>query len=792
MRKIIILIVSLTLMISCFKPKSYDLAIDAFNTQKWDEAVSRFAKLVLEEPENIEYKVKLQMAKSNASKFHAREGRKFRMKNNYEMAAKEFNKALFFDSENQYTADELKTVLREITKQNQLKYDNNKSLELMKEQADKVTGLKILDPSSNEPIDLYFPEKTSLRKIFHSLGKATSINVLFDNSFQDKQIAIDLRNMVFYDALKALMISTGHFYKVIDSKTILILQDSKQNHTKYDDKIIKTYYLSYAKPELLKNNLRLMTGIKEVFDNKDLNCVVVMGTPQQISIADRIVSLNDKPKSEVVVNFELMEINRSNADKLGILPVSDLSGSPSYKLGAGLIPYSTSDSATGAAPGFADLNNSSWQFLFPFLQLDFLKSLGEVKDISNPTVRISEGETGKILIGQSVPVATTSFTPFTGSTTGNSSVYGTGGQPLTSFNYQEVGIKIEVKPRVHHNGDISLELKLEISSIVDEREGFQPVIGKRTVEQVIRVQSGEPVILAGLLKDTERNSMSGIKGLADIPILKYLFSNKQKTIEQTDIMMSITPHIVRGPSLVEEDMEPFVVGSSVESNFSPRGPFKKIEENNVEEKTEENSVNISNQKKLIPAPLKNENENDNDNVNENENVIQDKVEKDDVMDKNVENKNNDFKTGDFNTSISMMPAMLSLTPRKSNGNIGETFVKTLFATNLRDVDMVDMVLQYDPQIINVLDVKAGDFFGADGVAVSFIPAWDNKNGKLALTIDRKGGTKGRSGTGILANIVFKSVGAGNSEISLVQSSKIVAKDGAEVNFRLINGKVTVE
>jgi len=765
-------------MISCFKPKGYDLAIDAFNTKNWDEAVSRFTKLVLESPENIEYKVKLEMSKSNASKYHARIGRKYQMKNRFEMAAKEFNKALFFDPENQYTADALKYVLKEILKKKQQKNKNRNNFEKMKLKANNHTGLKILDPSSNEPIDLYFPKKTSLRKIFHSLGNATGINVLFDKSFQDKQIAIDLRNMVFYNSLKALMLSTGHFYKVIDSKTVLILQDTKQNHSKYDDKIIKTYYLSYAKPDLLKNNLRLITGIKEVFDNKDLNCVVVMGTPQQIAIADRIVSLNDKPKSEVVVNFELMEINRSNADKLGILPVGDLNGSPAYKIGAGLIPYNTGDTPSGA-PGFTDLNNSSWQFLFPFLQIDFLKSLGEVKEVANPTVRISEGETGKVLIGQSVPVATTSFTPFNGTSSGGTNnYYGNGGQPLTSFNYQEVGIKIEVKPRVHHNGDISLELKLEISSIVDQREGFQPVIGKRTVEQVIRVQSGEPVILAGLLKDSERNSMSGIKGLSEIPILKYLFSNKQKTIEQTDIMMTITPHIVRGPSIVEEDMEPFVVGSKVESNFSPRGPFKKTE--TQIENTDEiaNEVSESTSKQLTPPPSISTKTN-NDNMNKN------------MLNQNIKIETPE-KTIDFNNSISMMPVMLSLTPRKSKSTAGKSFVKTLFATNLRNVDMVDLVLQFNPKVLNILDVKAGDYFGADGIAVSFVPVWDNKNGTLALTIDRKGGTKGRSGTGILANIVFKSVGSGNSEISLVQSSRIIAQDGAEVNFRLINGKVNIE
>ncbi len=775
--KKLILIVSTLMLVACFKPKGYDEAVSAFQHKNWDGAAAKFAKLVIAYPDNVEFKVKWEMAKNNAAKYHAKLGRKEEMKGNLEQAVKEYNKSLFYDSTNHYVQDQLDRIMNKLVQLEHAKEKKGTTLQQMEEKTVEKTGVPILNPGSDRPIDLYFPAKKSLRDIFHALGTSSGINILFDTSFQDTQIAIDLRGMTFYNALKSLMLATGHFYKVIDNKTIIVLKDTKQNHDKYDDKIIKVYYLSYAKPIDMKNNLRLLTGIKEIFDNKDLNCVVVMGTPQQITIANRIVSLNDKPKAEVMVDFELMEVNRSNLDQLGISPTDG--SNPTYKVGAGLFADSADTGST--TPGFVDRNNAVWRFGIPLLQLDFLKSIGEAKDVSNPTIRVSEGEKGKILIGQSVPIATTSFTPFTGAMeTGTTTPYsGIGGQPLTSFNYQEVGIKIEVTPRVHHNGDISLKLKLEVSSIVDNKAGFQPVIGKRTVETVLRVKNGESVMMAGLLKDSERTSLNGMKGLADIPVLGRLFSSTKKELEQTDVMMSITPHIVRGPNIKEEDMMPYAVGSKAESNFSPDDPFG-YADNKRGIQTEEKEVPVrgnmksggthSSKKMLFSTPA---------------------VQQNTQVNPKVEFPGNGRKEAGDLAASSMIPAMISLTPRKAKVEIGKTVMQSLFATNFRDVDMVDLVITYDPAKISVVDVVQGSFMGGDGTGVSFVPVWDNKNGRLALTIDRRGGATGRSGTGMLANIVIKGVGVGTSPVGVMASSKVVAKDGSAIGYKFINGEVIV-
>ena len=755
MKKLIPLMVFLVFTISCFKPQEYKQAINAFKMKQWDEAAKHFGKLVLDHPDNVEYKVKWEMAKNNASKYHIKKGKQFELKKEYDKAIAEYKIALMYDPTNQYIYDRVNTINADIEKMKVAMERKEYTIKKAKEQAYGKNGIPVLNPSSNEPIDLYFPRPTSLKKIYHALGKAAGINILFDESFQDKQIPIDLRGMTFYDAMKALMIASGNFYKIIDEKTVIILRDTKQNHQKYDDKIIKAYYLSYAKPDKLKNNLRLLTGIKEIFDDKDLNCVVVMGTPQQINIADRIVSLTDRPKSEITIDFDLMEVNRSNLDKLGLLP-TDLQN-PAYKVGAGLIPNSSGDD-TASTGQFINLDNATWMFAIPYLQVDFLKSIGKAKEVANPTLRVSEGEKAKIMIGQSVPIATTSFTPFTGITgTNNNNNYGgIGGQPLTSFNYQEVGIKIEVEPRVHHNGDVTLKLKLEVSSIVD-KTAFQPVIGKRTVETVVRVKSGETVMLAGLLKNSERTSLNGIKGLADLPILKQLFSNTSKEVQQTDIMMSITPHIVRGPNIVENDLLPYSVGSEVESNFPPEGFIKK-------EKKEQQPVQP--QKGINPnKPLK--------------------------MQKPKENKPNKPSKKSLN-NVSITPAIVSFSPKRVVKQAGNNFSLTLFATNFQDIDNTDLVITFDPKTVKVLNILDGGFMKQDGVNASFIPVWDNRNGKVALTIDRRGGDKGRSGTGILANIIFQAVSPGKTTLKFEPSSTIKNFEDVKVNSTFINGEVIVK
>ncbi len=749
MKRLIPLIAIILLTVSCFKPKGYDEAMQAFQQKNWDEAAKKFGRLVIDHPENVEYKVKWEMAKNNASKYHIKKGKQFELKKQYAKALREYNIALMFDPSNQYVFDKIASINAKIEKIKKAMEKKSETIETAKKKAYGQNGIPVLNPSSDEPIDLYFPRPTSLKKIYHALGKASGINILFDESFQDKQIAIDLRGMSFYNALKALMIASGNFYKIIDEKTVIILRDTKQNHQKYDDKIIKVYYLSYAKPDKMKNYLRLLTGIKEIFDNKDLNCVVVMGTPQQINIADRIIALNDRPKSEITIDFELMEVNRSNLDKLGLLP-TDLQN-PAYKIGAGLIPDTTDDGTSG----FINLDNATWMFAVPYLQLDFLKSIGKAKEVANPTVRVSEGEKAKVLIGQSVPIATTTFTGLTGGVDTTTSAFV--GQPLTSYNYQEVGIKIEVEPRVHHNGDITLKLKLEISSIVDYNAALQPIIGKRTVETVIRVKSGETVMLAGLLKDSERTSLNGIKGLADLPVLKQLFSNTSKEVKQTDIMMTITPHIVRGPNIVEEDLLPYSVGSEVESNFPPEGFLKKKEQGVAQPETKQTTPSVKKPLEM-QKPAKKEKETE---------------QKQSVND------------------VSVMPAIVSFSPKRITKSPGETFSTTLFATNFKDIDNVDIVISFDPKVVKVVDVADGGFLKQDGVDTSFVPVWDNRTGRVSLTIDRRGGVKGRSGTGILANIIFKAEKAGKTTLKIEPSSAVKSFEGVKVNSTFINGEVIV-
>ena len=771
MKRLTVFLMLLTL-VSCFHPKGYEEALTAFQQKDWDKAATSFAKLVIDHPDNVEYKVKWEMAKSNAAKAHSMEGRRALMKGDLDLAAKELNRSIMFDPSNHYVHEQLKTVLQKIRDRDTRKQQAGTQLERMEKDTRGAVGVPMLQPSSDAPIDLHFAERTSLKDIYRSLGMMSGVNVLFDSSFQDTQITIDLRGMSFYNALKSLMVANGNFYKVIDEHTIIILKDTKQNHDKYDDKIIKVFYLSYADPTELKNNVRLLTGIKEVFENKDLNCVVVMGTPQQIAIANRIVSLNDKPKAEVLVDFELLEVNRSNLDQLGIMPTDG--SNPAYQVGGGL--FSDSSDSDSLLPGFVDPDSSIWKFAVPLLQLDFLKSIGNAKDVSSPTVRVSEGETGKILIGQSVPIATTTFTPFTSTGVDTSAYSSVGGQPYTSYNYQEVGIKIDVEPRVHHNGDISLKLKLEISSVVDNRDGFQPVIGKRTVETVLRVKSGEVVVFAGLLKDVERTSLNGIKGLADIPILGKLFSNTKKELEQSDIMMSITPHIVRGPNIQETDMMPYMVGSQVESNFSPMDPFAygPAAQGTMTETTEPVEENLppdQGRMELKPPPP----------ISDGPDAQEPVTELAPAVAKPIEQM----------PEPSIMPAMLSMTPRRIQVDPGLTVVQSLFATSFKNVDSVDLVIQFDPEKLEIVDAMDGGFLGEDGAAVSFVPVWDNLTGRLAITIDRKGAAKGRTGTGMLANIVWKGKTTGASSITMMTSSRITGAEGDGMPFRFVDAEVTV-
>ncbi len=568
--------------VSYRKGQSDELAGD------WDDAVLKYMGALAADPGDIKYQAALLRAKIKASQAHFEKGKEFEKAGAQERAMLEYQQATQLDPTNQYAAAQLEHVRRAVAAQRQ-----NRAVETIDEMKRKTRYSRpqppMLNPRSTQPISLEFPQPVSIFQIYRALAQAFGINVLFDPNLKDQDIAIDLKDVTAQAALETLMHASGHFYKVIDEHTILIAADTPQNRRTYEDLVIQTFFLSNAEVKDMTTILRSLIDAKKIATNEALNAIILRDTADKVKVAEKIIESNDKSKAEVVVDIELLQIDTTRMSDLGI-ELSQYNVTQTLDTGGAAASSSTTTpGATGTpAPAASSgglrvsqipfLNQSNWILNVPNFVYNFVKQNGEARLLAKPQLRITEGQKASLVIGDKVPIPLTTFN--TSNTIGTSIV------PITSFQYQDVGIKIEIEPRVHHNQEVTLKVKIEVSQLgtpITTNGQTEPTIGTRQFDSTIRLQDGETNFLAGLIRDDDSRNDQGIPGLSDLPIIGRLFSDKSRTSDHTDVVLTLTPHIIRNAEITEEDLLPIWVGTDANVTFrggSPRaeseteGPFE--------------------------------------------------------------------------------------------------------------------------------------------------------------------------------------------------------------------------
>jgi general secretion pathway protein D len=570
--RLLVPLLLLTAAAGCAANVSYRKAESAEVVGNWDEAVLRYLDALDNDPGNIKYRAALLRVKIKASQAHFDKGKQFEKAQVLERALVEYQQAAQLDPTNQYAAAQLERVRRALVAQRESR--PNETIEKMKE---RTRGARpqppMLNPRSNQPISLEFPQPVSIFQIYRALAQAFGINVLFDPNLKDQDIAIDLKDVTAQAALETLMHAAGHFYKVIDEHTILIAADTPQNRRTYEDLVIQTFFLSNAEVKEMTTILRSLIDAKKLATNEQLNAIILRDTADKVKVAEKIIETNDKSKAEVVVDVELLQINTTRMTDLGIA-LSQYSVGQALDTGnTTTTTGGTGGSTTGGGLRVSDipfLNQSNWVLTVPSIVYNFAKQVGEAQLLAKPQLRITEGQKANLIIGDKVPIPLTTFN--TSNTVGGSIV------PITSFQYQDVGIKIEIEPRVHHNQEVTLKVKIEVSNLgsnVTFNGQTQPTIGTRTFDTTIRLQDGETNFLAGLIRTDDSKSDRGIPGLSDLPIIGRLFSDKSHTADRTDVILTLTPHIIRNAEITEADLLPIWVGT--EANVSFRGTSARAE-----------------------------------------------------------------------------------------------------------------------------------------------------------------------------------------------------------------------
>ena len=513
--------------------------------QNHDRAIVEYSKVLRLNPEDKEARIGLARAKHRASLAHFARARRLTAKNELDEALIEYQIAFELNPSNGDIELELESTRNKLKAKLAVNRNGLTELESLvtKARNSPPPGLSLPD-DAKLPDSLVFREAGS-RDVFTALARFANVNMTFDQTFTDIPISIDLRNITFGDALDSVTKTTGNFYRVTAPRTITIIPDTPAKRREYANEIVQTFYLSNADLKETIDLLRIVIDARRVAPLEATNAITIKDTPERVAAASRIITAIDKARPEVVIDVELLEVDRRSLREYGLQVASSDQNGISGQLGINREGLSI-DNFLSLTQSDVFISN------LPSLFYRLLKNDTSTRTLANPHLRTSEGLPAQARFGERVPVPVTTFAPIA---TG-----GVAQQPITSFNYENIGVNIDITPRTHHDGNVSLTMQLEISSISGTGFGGLPTFGSRSINTTIRLKDGETSMLAGLIRDDERDVLSGIPGLSSLPLVGRLFAYNRTETQETDIILTLTPHIIRVLNLTEADLLPFRFG----------------------------------------------------------------------------------------------------------------------------------------------------------------------------------------------------------------------------------------
>lgn len=724
MKKWAFLLIMITVFAGCTMfNQSYKLGTESAIAKDWDKAVEYFEQASIEDPKNSVYRLALLRAKISATYDHLQKARRLRTQGKKEESLAEYEKALFYDPENM-------AIIREI----------QQYTEETPEKTAEKGEVKPIEPPVKlalkaEKVQLSFKQEVSLRSIFIALGKHAGVNVIFDDQFRDKPYAVELDDMSFEQAINILCMAANSFYRVIDENTILILQDNPQNRLKYEINAVKTFYLSNINAQeivgalvpILRSPMRAPT----IYADKNMNSVTVRDSPEVVELAERIIRLWDKPQGEVVLDLELMEVSRIKLREFG-LGLDTNTGSLQYTVPEDSTSTTTTD--TGWINlGELSLSKENFQVSFPTAFLDFLESDADTKFIAQPRLRGVEGQDIEYMVGDRIPIPRTTFSPFAAG--------GAATQPITNYEFENVGIEIKIKPTIHYEKEVSLELDVKIMAVGGTGYADIPIISTRQVKNVIRLEDGETHLLAGLLKDEERKTKKGFAWLNGIPIIGDLFSNTDQQVTQTDVIMTITPHIIRMVPLTDKDDEALWINVKAQPSGASGGRGDRRSDR------DEPFDLLQRERAEAVSQSREEQQNQSDRLN--------------------------------------------LVPANFEGGVGRNFRMSVNLRSSQQIRNMSFIVNYNSQILKLNQVIVGNYVQQFGEDPSFLQNIDNASGSCNIGFTSPDVSRGFKGSGRVATLVFEAIASGNGVVS-ISGVSANSDTGDFVNFETTEARVHIQ
>src|SRR5271169_2694720 len=548
---VLLVVVAILSAVAADKAKAiYEKGQDAEARQNFEAAYDLYKQAYDLKPKDLRYRASFERMRFKAAATIVHQGQGLRDEGKLQEALAAFQKAAQMDPSLFIAQQELKRTLQMISEAGNPPPAAAGPPNQLEKKIRDAAGPVELAPISNVPITVKLTEDSKV--IFQTVEQLAGINVLFDPDYTSRRIKVELNGVTLEEALEITALESKTFWRPVTGNTIFVAQDNPAKRKELEQSVLKTFYLqNLSQPTELQdvvNAIRAVLDVQRVQQLLSQNALVVRGTPDQIALAEKLVDDLDKARPEVIVDIAVLQVSKDKSRTLGLSPPTSATVTLQSNINTTTTTSTTGTTTTPAASGatglelntLGNLNATDFQVTIPSANLSAVMGDSDTKLIQNPQVRALDGQKASLKIGDRVPVATGSFQPGIG---------GVGINPLvnTQFQYLDVGVNIDITPKVHAGREVTLKVAMDISSVTGQSNigGIsQPIIGQRKIEHEIRLQEGEVNILGGILEDQQTRSLSGIPGLSQIPILKYLFSQTNTDHSTNEIVFALIPHII--------------------------------------------------------------------------------------------------------------------------------------------------------------------------------------------------------------------------------------------------------
>ena len=748
-------------------PKSnqdFDAGRKAEALDDYDTSLVHYESALRADPANAEFKLRTIHMRMEDAQYHVEQGQKALNRDDLQTALSEFQRAQNVDPSNDAADQGMRKTLGLIAAKNAppvaAATSDVDALGLLE-------GPPELKPLSRTPINIKATEDS--RMIYQTIATLAGLTVEFDPSLTSRRISVDLSGVSLEQALDAVDLETGNFWQPMTATAIFVAPDNPQKRRDVEPEVVKTFYL--ANTETAQDLTEIVTSLRQILDLRRVqpvnaqNAIVIRDTPDKIALAEKIIDEVDKPKPEVMIHVQVLTANRDRLRDLGILPgqsivasftpACSLQSTSSQSTTSGCSSSSSTTSSASAATvtlnALKNLTGGSYSLLLPGATANAILTDNQTRIIQEPEVRMTDGSKTTLKIGEQVPIATGSFQAGVGVST-------TSVSPLvnTQFTYKDVGVTIDVTPRVHPDGSVSLKQTITVTTLAgSENIGGvnQPIISGPSVDNDVTLKDGETSVLAGMIERTETKNVNGIPGGAQIPVFQYLFSDRSNEVQDDEVLIVLTPHVIRQPSILAADLETIASGTDTTARVyraeedptpaattasgTPAGPGA-------------SSTDVQAGRPLPPQ----------------------------------------MNTPGVGASGGMLgvtgaTAQLHFDPANTSLKVGDTSVIGLSISGVTDLYSVPMMIHYNPDVIEVQEVRDGGFLSQPDVVVQNI---DKKTGQVVVSAQR-GKAPGVNGTGTILGLVVRAIAPGTSPLQVLQ---VNAKDSQQHSIPVAPFEATIQ